>query len=90
MTACRYASFCGKRMAHGDRANGCSDVDEQVCDPNHRADTVTAPIGAAGQPYRKCCNCYRTRTRRDWDAVSGQRICECGSYSWTPVLQQEG
>lgn len=42
MTACTYARFCGKRMAHGDRANGCNDVDEAACNPA-LGSTPTAP-----------------------------------------------
>lgn len=83
---CQFAGFCGKRMALGDRENGCSVVDEVSCDPTLAAGTKTAPGGDVDQPYRRCTNCYRTRTRRAWNAGMGPRMCDCGSYSWTPII----
>lgn len=48
MTACTHYTFCGKRMVLGDRANGCSSVDQATCSPEMaiRAPTPTAPPGA--------------------------------------------
>lgn len=33
MTKCAHFTFCGKRMAEGDRENGCSDQDAKHCNP---------------------------------------------------------
>jgi hypothetical protein len=87
MTACTYARFCGKRMAQGDRANGCNDVDEQACDPvvSVRTPTPTAPAAPVEQPYRKCSNCYLRITKREWTAARGDLACRCGSFSWVEL-----
>lgn len=81
---CKHARFCGKRLAHGDRANGCSIVDESMCDPVMGSPT-TAPASVDDAPYRRCTNCYRQKTRREWLAESGPRMCDCGCFSWQPV-----
>jgi hypothetical protein len=33
MKMCDHAAFCGKRMAEGDRVNGCNDADQARCNP---------------------------------------------------------
>lgn len=84
MKPCYYAKFCGKRMAHGDRADGCSTLDQRTCDPSMplREETDTAP----GQPpYRKCGQCPRTLTQQAWESTRATPVCECGSVRWFPV-----
>jgi hypothetical protein len=84
MTACTHSLFCGKRMALGDRENGCNDVDEAICSPvmTIRRDTPTAPASPEQQPYRKCSNCYRRVTKREFQQAAGQLSCPCGCWSW--------
>jgi hypothetical protein len=84
MKRCDHANFCGKRMAHGDRANGCNSIDQEQCDPVMGSST-TAPAGADDAPYRRCTNCYRVKTRREWMAGSGARMCDCGCFSYQPL-----
>lgn len=36
MKMCQFASFCGKRMARGDRKHGCSAEDQKSCSPERR------------------------------------------------------
>lgn len=87
MTACTHARFCGKRMALGDRENGCNDVDQLACDPTMtiRGDTPTAPAGPDELPYRKCSNCYRRITKREWLRAGGTLSCTCGCWSWVEL-----
>lgn len=84
MSSCTHASFCGKRMALGDRENGCNDVDERACHPTLtvKGITPTAPAGPEQQPYRKCSNCYRRITKAQWQAAHAKPLCECGCWSW--------
>lgn len=44
MKMCIHAKFCGKRMALGDRINGCSSLDEQTCSPSM---SITSPTPTA-------------------------------------------
>lgn len=88
MSACTHARFCGKRMAHGDREHGCSDVDEVQCDPTigTRVETPTAPPGLDRLPYRRCSACSRTLTRNEWRLLGIPQECQCGSWSWVAVI----
>ena len=87
MTLCTHASFCGKRMAQGDRENGCNHEDEARCSPviDLRKPTPTAPAGPDEQPYRKCSNCYRRVTKREWMKNNGVMGCACGCWSWVEL-----
>ncbi len=84
MTACIYSKFCGKRMAHGDRADGCSSVDQRTCDPSMPLREET-PTAAPQPPYMKCINCYRTITLQQWTGSGHVPLCQCGLKSWAPV-----
>lgn len=47
---CDHASFCGKRMAEGDRVNGCNDVDQAGCNPVLGSSPTAPPAAAAPRP----------------------------------------
>lgn len=50
MIKCAHASFCGKRMAEGDRANGCDSVDQAQCNPVIGSSPTAAPAANVRSP----------------------------------------
>lgn len=81
MKKCDHASFCGKRMAHGDRINGCNDVDQASCSAMMSVKEATPTAAPAPSPMVKCTACYRQLRA----ALAQGKSCVCGSWSWTKI-----
>lgn len=78
MKPCDHSKFCGKRMAQGDRINGCNDVDQSNCDAFLRVKENNKTAEPAPSPMVKCTSCAKQMRA----ALARGKSCVCGSWSW--------